>query len=889
MQKNLKIPPQNIEAEVSVLGSCMLDNFAIAKITDIIDPEDFYHPQNKIIYSALLTLFEKGEPIDIITVSSLLKKQNKLKNTGGTEYLASLINKVPTAAHVEDYAKIVKEKSVRRSLIHASSQINETAFDKEDFEELLDEVEMRIFGISERSRPKRFVHIKGEIIKAHERIEKLHQGGVIRGTPTYFKGLDDLLSGFQKSDLIILGARPSFGKTSLALDFARNVATHGGSVGIFSIEMSREQVVDRLIASQAKIPLWRMRTGRLTETERSLISQAYDELSDTNIFIDDSPSPTVLQMRSAARRLQLEQGVDLLIVDYLQLTRAQSSNMTMVHQITEVSRGLKALARELNVPVLALSQLSRDVDKRDVKIPRLSDLRESGCVSGDTLITLADSGEQIKIKDLAERKISAKVFAVDDDYKIKPFTLKKAFYSGKKKIYELKTRTGRSIKASANHPFLKIGGWARLENLSIGDTIGLPSILKSEKTDNELSRDEIILLAHLIGDGCILPKQPYHYTSADLENIECVKKSAKKLFNIESRLVRQKNWYHLYLTSPYKLTHGKKHPITKWFEKLKMDRVRSYEKLVPESVFKCSDKYIALFLRHLWSTDGNISWKKIKNRSLAGNIYYSTSSEKLGKQVQHLLLRLGIQSTLKDVPSNKGYRMMYHIYVQGVENQKLFLENVSSVGERGKIGKDIYKEIKAIKSNPNTGMLPKETWDTWIKPAKEKAGISWRDFSKRIQTSYCGTSIFKSGIGKERMERICTALKTKLLITKTGREFSELLQNLANSNVYWDTIISITPLKTQDVYDAEIEGSHNFVANDIIIHNSLEQDADVVLFIYRKDRERIDLSPEEQNIAEIIISKHRNGPLGSVKLRFDAELVSFHTIEKYREQSEEEF
>ena len=386
---DLKIPPQSIEAEVSLLGSCMLDNFAIAKILDIVTPEDFYHPQHRAIFDAFLSLFEKGEPIDIVTVSAYLKKEKRLKVAGGTEYLADLINKVPTAAHVEHYAQIVKEKSVRRNLIQASGEINETAFDAADFEELLDSVERRIFSISERSRPQRFVHIKTELAKAHERIEKLHQGGgALRGTPTYFEGLDALLSGLQRSDLVLLGARPSYGKTALALDIARNVATHGGSVGIFSIEMSREQVVDRFIASQAKIPLWRLRTGKLTESERSIISAGYDELSETNIFIDDSSSPTVLQMRSAARRLQLEHGIDLLIVDYLQLAQPRTGSDNMVQQVTEVSRGLKALARELNIPVLALSQLSRDVDKRDVKIPRLSDLRESGSLEQDADVVL---------------------------------------------------------------------------------------------------------------------------------------------------------------------------------------------------------------------------------------------------------------------------------------------------------------------------------------------------------------------------------------------------------------------------------------------------------------------------------------------------------------------
>lgn len=386
----LKVPPQNLEAEVSVLGALMIDKMAIIRVTDIISPGDFYHPTHQLIYEAILKLFEKGEPIDILTVSASLKNEKRLKGVGVNDYLAELINAVPSAAHIEHYAKIVKEKSVRRQLIHASSEINETAFNGNDFEELLDNVEQKIFRISETSRPQRFTPMRDELSHAYERLEKLHRGdGVLRGVATGYHQLDNILSGLQKSDLIILGARPSYGKTSFALDMARNAALAGYSVGVFSIEMSREQIVDRLIASQARIPLWRLRTGRLqNEMEFSLIQQALDELSKANLFIDDTPSPTVLQMRSAARRLQLDHGLDFLVIDYLQLIQPRTSVESMVHQVTEISRGLKALARELDIPVLALSQLSREVDKRDIKIPRLSDLRESGSLEQDADVVM---------------------------------------------------------------------------------------------------------------------------------------------------------------------------------------------------------------------------------------------------------------------------------------------------------------------------------------------------------------------------------------------------------------------------------------------------------------------------------------------------------------------
>ncbi len=386
-----KLPPQDLEAERSVLGALMLDKYAIVKIADLLSHTDFYHPTHQHIYAAITELFQHSQPVDLLTVSNKLKEKKVLNDVGGVDYLTELVSNVPTSAHVERYAEIVKEKRVRRDLIRASSEINELSFDQPDFESLVDNVEQKIFSISQRSRQQRFIPVRDDLPAAYERLEKLHRGerGTYRGLPTHFPQLDALLSGFQASDLIILGARPSYGKTTFALDVARQVALQGKSVGIFSLEMSRDQVIDRLIAAQAQIPLWRLRTGRLNdELEFALVQQALDELSKSSLYIDDTPSPTILQMRSMARRLQLESSLDLLIVDYLQLIQPRTGSDNIVQQVTEISRTLKALARELVVPVLAISQLSRDVDKREVKIPRLSDLRESGSLEQDADVVL---------------------------------------------------------------------------------------------------------------------------------------------------------------------------------------------------------------------------------------------------------------------------------------------------------------------------------------------------------------------------------------------------------------------------------------------------------------------------------------------------------------------
>lgn len=870
----LKLPPQNLEAEQSVLGALMLDKNAVINTADILIPEDFYKPAHGKIYEAIIKLYEKREPIDILSISEKLKNDGSLKEIGGAAYLSQLVESVPTAAHVEHYARIVKEKKMLRDLIKTSAEITETAVEPSgDVETLLDSIEQKIFSISQRSFYHKFIKLKDELQGAFERIEKLHSGdGGLRGIPTGFPEIDNTLSGLQKSDLIIIGARPSLGKTSLALDIARNAALQSKMpVGIFSLEMSREQVVDRLIAATAQIPLWELRTGRLQKDEDfELIQHSLNHLSQAPIFIDDTPSPTILQMRSMARRLQTEHGLSLIIVDYLQLIQPRMHTENIVQQVTEFSRGLKSMARELNVPVLAVSQLSREVDKREIKRPRLSDLRESGCLTGDTLIMRADTGELLTMEELAKRSIQTPVpvCSLGKDLKltIKPMT--KVFSSGRKMIFELRTQSGRSIKASANHPFRTLNGWKRLDELKQKNTVALPRSLITEMPINLLADNELILLAHLTGDGCVLPRQPIHYTNGDFENILTVKKAAEELFDIQGRIIKQKNWWHVYLPSPYRLARGKHHPITKWFKMLKINLCHSWEKKLPPAIFSCSNKKIALFLQHLWSTDGNISWRKLPGRLPTAAIYYATTSKQLAHQIQHLLLRLKILNHLSKV--NQGqYRPIYHIRIQDSQNQLHFLRIVGCIGKRAKIIPELIAALEKITPNPNTDIIPQIAWNLFVEPAKVAAGLSWRQVSTGLMTAYCGNTLFESGIGRKRMQRLADVCQ------------NEQLNNLASSDVYWDKIVSITPLGEEKVYDATVADTHNFVANDIIVHNSIEQDADVVLFIYRKDRDKLNPTSEEENTAEIIIAKHRNGPTGTVKLKFDADKASFLSIDKY--------
>lgn len=392
-----KIPPHSVEAEQSLLGSLLLDPNAIYTIADFLRPKDFYQKNHRIIYEIILEMFSRQEPIDLLNIQIRLREKNILDEIGGVSYLTSLVNYVATPNNIAHYAKSIQKKGILRDLIEASFEIENLAYkESDDIDLVLDQAEQRIFKATQQSYTQEFMPVRNALEEAFERIERLHRGdGALRGISTGFYDLDNILGGFQKSDLIVLAARPTLGKTSLALDIARHVSIQEKiPVGIFSLEMSQGQLIDRLIASEAEVDLWKLRTGRLSMkgegNDFEKISESLASLSEAPIYIDDSAATTALQIRTMARRLQAEKGLGLIIVDYLQLMQSHNSNYnnSMVQQITEISRSLKGLARELNVPVLAISQLSRAVEQRSPAIPKLFDLRESGSIEQDADVVM---------------------------------------------------------------------------------------------------------------------------------------------------------------------------------------------------------------------------------------------------------------------------------------------------------------------------------------------------------------------------------------------------------------------------------------------------------------------------------------------------------------------
>jgi len=381
-----KIPPQNIEAERSVIGAILLENEAINNVLEILRVNDFYSESHRKIFSAILELYEKNEPSDLITLSNTLKNNNQLDSAGGVSYLASLVDNIPSAANVTYYSKIVKEKAILRGLIGAATKIITKSYDTgKDVENILDEAEHTIFEISENKIKPAFYPIKEIIKDTFRTIEKLYEKKeLVTGVPTGFEKLDDLTSGFQKSDLIIIAGRPSMGKTALALNITQHVAIEKGiPVALFSLEMAKEQLSLRMLASEAKVNSQRLRKGFLGETDWPKLTTAAGRLSEAPIFIDDTPAITVLEMKAKARRLKSETDLGLIVLDYLQLMRGIQFKDSREQEISEISRSLKALAKELNIPVVALSQLNRKVEDRTNKRPQLADLRESGAIEQD--------------------------------------------------------------------------------------------------------------------------------------------------------------------------------------------------------------------------------------------------------------------------------------------------------------------------------------------------------------------------------------------------------------------------------------------------------------------------------------------------------------------------
>jgi replicative DNA helicase len=860
------LPPQNIEAEEAILGGILLDPEAISRVSDRLIPEAFYITAHKDIYQATLRLHAQGKPTDLLAVTSWLADNDLLARIGGRNKLATLVDRTVSAVNIDALAGLVTEKYLRRQLIKAGNEIVHLGYETEtELPIVLDKAEQKVFGVTQERPQSGLTHIAETLINNFQEIEERNQGIALPGIPCGFYDLDAMTSGFQRSDLIIVAGRPSMGKTAFCLNLAHNIAASMRlPVAVFSLEMSKEQLVQRLLASEAQIESGYLRSGRLSQTQWEPLSRAIGMLSEMSIFIDDTPNITVTQMRSQARRLQAEQGVELglVVIDYLQLMEGAGDNR--VQELSKITRSLKGLARELSVPVIALSQLSRGVEARTNKRPMLSDLRESGCLTGDSLVTLADSGLQVPIRELVGKSGFA-VWALNETtMQLEKAIVSHAFSTGVKPVFTLKTRLGRKIRATGNHKFLTINGWCRLDELSPQQYLCLPRHLPSFGKQT-MTYAEVALLGHLIGDGCTLPRHAIQYTTREIDLAENVAFLAKEVFGdaIVPRISPERNWYQVYLSAAQRLTHDVRNPIAKWLDSLGVFGLRSHEKFVPKELFSQPQELIACFLRHLWSTDGSV--KLVAGKKPRPIAYYASSSERLAFEVQTLLLRFGINAKLRSIPQVGKGRDQYHVTITGKPDLELFIQKVGAIGEYKLASlQQISEHLENSVHNTNRDIIPKDVWKKHVFVAMQAVGVTTRSLQSHLEMSYCGSTLYKANLSRKR------ALKVAKIV-----QSSELFA-LANSDVYWDEIVSIETSLEEEVFDLTVPGVHNFVANNMIVHNSIEQDADLVIMLYRDDYYNSD-SPD-RGIAEVIVAKHRNGPTGTVKLLFDPQFTKFKNL-----------
>ena len=866
-----RVPPHDLDAEMSVIGSVLLDPLSVAKVLQFLHPEDFYRENNGQIYRAALDLFAAGEPIDNVTLAAQLQTMGLLDRVGGRAQLASMQGAVPTAANIEYYGRIVKEKAYKRRLISAGSNIAGFGYDDSvEAEEAINQAQSLVFGVADDRDQRELMRLYDLLGPAMERISlQMESGQGIVGIPTGFHDLDRMTGGFKDSDLIIVAGRPAMGKTSLALNIALHSALEANkSIAIFSLEMSKEQLTERLLTEQAQIDAQRMHRGLLTEAEFDRVSNALGPLGEAKIFIDDTPVMDELSLQLKARQAKMRHNIDMILIDYLQLMHGRArGDDNRVQEVSSISRALKGLARELRIPVIAISQLSRAPEQRPDKRPILSDLRESGCLAGDTPIYLPDIGTYVPIKDLVG-KAGFRVLALDKGWwRMEAKKVTNAFATGRKPVFKLSTNLGRSIRATANHKFLTMEGWRRLDELVPGDRIALPRFLQGPEKDT-MTPEELGLLGHLIGDGCTLPTHAIQYTTKDGTLADEVVRLATAVFGdqVRPRINPERTWIQVYLPPTRHLTHGVRSPVRVWLEGLSAFGLRSHEKRVPTKVFNQSLPAIAVFLRHLWATDGCVHLSH--GVSHYASVYYASSSQGLARDVQSLLLRLGINARISRHSQGSKGRDQFHVGVTGQHDIVFFLMLVGVLGTEKTHHRTAILEYFADKSvNTNRDVIPSSAWRLHVLPAMAAAGITTREMHAGIGSAYSGTGIYKQNLGRERARKLAQVVG------------SDELELLSISDVYWDVIDAINPDGDEDVYDLTVEDLHNFVAGNVITHNSIEQDSDVVMFLFRPEYYKSD---ERPGIAELIVAKHRNGPTGMIELKFRRDHTRFYNLETRR-------
>lgn len=836
---DVRTPPHSIEAEQAVLGGLLLDSQSWDNVADVLRSEDFYRPDHRIIFDAIGKLASLGQPSDAVTVSESLERSGQLADAGGLAYLGALARDTPTAANVRAYAEIVRERSLLRQLLKAGTDIAASVFNNEGetARELVDTAESRVFAIAEqgvRGQRDGAVAVQSLMPALIDQIDEWHNNpDGMRGLPTGFDEFDRKTGGLRGGDLVVVAGRPSMGKTTFAVNMAEYAALKEGvkaSVAIFSMEMPSEQLLTRMLSSIGRVSLQHIRSGQISDDDWPRITGAAGQLSEARIFIDETPGLTPTELRARARRVHREHGLNLVVVDYLQLMQVPGNQENRATEIAEISRGLKALAKELHLPVIALSQLNRGVEQRVDKKPVMSDLRE--CVTGDTLVCLTN-GSRIPIRELVGQQ--PEVWALDEHQRLIKAKSDLVWSVGMRKIRTLRLASGRTLRATGEHRVLAGSGWRTLDELSPGDRVALASRIPDvDSTEGDVSwaDHELELLGHLVGDGSYLSGQPLRYTTASEANSRVVTEAAEKFGCRVTRHAGRGNWHQLVISG----NGNRWHPagVGAWLRSHGIFGQRSHEKCLPRSIFRLSGSKLALLLRHLWATDGSIRLRKPDTRGSA-RVYFSTASHQLALDVAALLLRFGIAARLRAITHGKG-RPVHTVDVSGAADQMAFVEMIGGFGPR---------EAPAA--------------------ALREQGITTRSMSAMRGTAYGGSSHFSFAPSRKTLSDYARLLD------------SNCLRQQVAADIFWDRVVGIDAPSDveEEVFDLTVPGPANWLADGLVTHNSgaIEQDADMILLIYRE--EVYDKNTTKKGMAEIDLAKHRNGETGTFVLTFQGQYSRF--------------
>ncbi len=854
-------PPHSVEAEQAVLGGLLINPVAWDQVADVVRQEDFYRPDHQLIFAAIAGIAGEGKPADVVTVSGYLERNGQLENAGGLAYLSSIARDTPTAANVRAYAQIVRERSLMRQLIEAGTQIASAVYNNDgtSARDLVDRAEQRVFEIAEGSfRGREGARPVRDLLPAViDQIDEWHTNpDKLRGLPTGFTDFDKITGGLRGGDLVIIAGRPSMGKTTLAVNMAEYAAVHPGtraSVALFSMEMPSEQVITRMLASVGGVPLSSLRSGRISDDDWVRITSATSQLSEAKIFVDETPALNPTELRARARRVKREHGLHLIVVDYLQLMQVPGTQENRATEIAEISRGLKALAKELQVPVIALSQLNRAVEQREHKKPVMSDLRE--CVAGDTLVCLTD-GRRVPIADLVGTE--PEVWAVDGEQRLTRARSDKVWKVGRRPVFKVQLASGRSIHATAEHRLLSGAGWTTVGALRLGDRLAVARRVPEPSHTQSWPDHWLVLLGHLVGDGSYLVHQPLRYTTASEENSAAVRAAAEMFGCRVTRHEYTGTWHQLVISG-----NGNRWSpsgVGKWLKDLGIFDQRSHEKHLPPAVFCLPNEQVALLLRHLWATDGTISRHNAR-KNYPEHVNFATCSTRLASDVAALLLRLGIVARIRTVHSGQN-RPLYYVDVSGAEAQRIFVEQVGGFGPRAAPARALAARLQTIQANTNVDTLPIEVFAT-VRAEMRAQGISQRAMASMRGTSCGGASHFQFAPSRTQLASYAEALH------------SPELEEWGGSDLFWDRVLAISEGVEEDVFDLTVPGPANWLADGVVTHNSgsLEQDADMILLIYRE--EVYDKNTTKKGIAEIDLVKHRNGEIGTFLLTFQGQYTRF--------------